>query len=155
MRFLVNLPIAGKLALAFGLVLCTTGGLGAFAIQRLDAVNAAAAEVRDNRLPSTRVLGQVGQISERVRAYQSTALHVEDDSERRARDARTASAVAELRAALKECEPLVSRGEKERLAEAASRTWAAYDWLSTKLAELGAGQRQGGGRERASAFFIG
>ena len=61
-----NWSVRGKVIAAFAVVLLCTAGLGLFAIGRLSAVNTAAADIRENWLPSTRALGKVAQIAERV-----------------------------------------------------------------------------------------
>ena len=146
----VRSGIRGRIILAFALVLCCTVGLGVFAVQRLGAVNAAAADIRENWLPTTRVLGRVTQLSERVRAYQGLVFLADNAAERQARDERTAKAVAELEAALKDYEPLISPGEELRLADAIKRSWSAYSALSVQLAQLTARDDT---RERALALY--
>jgi methyl-accepting chemotaxis protein len=69
-----NLSIRSKVLSAFTAVLITTVGLGLFAIERLAAVNASAAEVRDNWLPATGWLGVIAKSVEQYRLLQ--AVHV-------------------------------------------------------------------------------
>jgi hypothetical protein len=51
-RALGNLSIRSKVVAAFAVVLALTVGLGAFAVQRLQSVESASAEIRDNWMPS-------------------------------------------------------------------------------------------------------
>src|ERR1700760_4535443 len=69
-RYTIRANVVG----AFALALVCTIGLGLFSVQRLDAVNAAAADIRNNWLPSTRLLGRMAQIAERLRSEQGAAL---------------------------------------------------------------------------------
>lgn len=73
-HLLNRLSIRGKVIAAFAAVLVCTVGLGFFAIQRLDAVNANAQAFRDDYLPSTRTLGHMAQLSERLRMNQGGQL---------------------------------------------------------------------------------
>ena len=66
--------IRSKVFSAFIVVLVFADGLGVFALQRLGAVNDAAADIRDSWLPSLRVVGQIAMYSERIRANQNTYL---------------------------------------------------------------------------------
>lgn len=147
MRHLLNRAgIRGRIVTAFALVLCCTVGLGVFAVHRLAAVNASAADMRETWLPSARALGRVAQLTERVRPYQGLFFLAESNEERQARNVKTAKAVADLHAALREYEPLIIPGEEQRLAEALMQAWSAYGALSAQLAELTA---RDDARERA------
>ena len=88
------------------------------ALQRLDAVETAAAAVRGTWLPSSRALGRVAQLAERVRSYEGLYFLAEDDQDRKGRVAKTALAVQEMSTAVKEYEALVIPGEAQRLAAA-------------------------------------
>jgi methyl-accepting chemotaxis protein len=57
MNFLLRLNIGARLGVAFGAVLVLALALGALAINRLAAVNAATAEINDEWLVATRALG--------------------------------------------------------------------------------------------------
>ena len=142
--------LRGRIIAAFALVLCCTAGLGVFAVHRLGAVNASAAEIREDWLPSTRALGRVAQLTERVRSYQGLFFLADTPEERQARNAKTAQAVAELQTALKDYERLVTPGEEQRLSEALMQAWSAYSALSAQFAEITA---RDDGRERALALF--
>ena len=52
-KTLANFRISHKIFIAFAAVLCCTAALGWIAVERLRAVNASAAEIRDHWLPTT------------------------------------------------------------------------------------------------------
>lgn len=69
-RYLSAMTIRAKIVLAFALIICGTVALGLVSLNRLNGVDAAAAQVRDDALPSTRALGRMAQTSERLRLDQ-------------------------------------------------------------------------------------
>src|SRR6266568_3466089 len=80
---LSRISIRSKLIAVFALILCGTVGLGLFAVQRLDGVNAAATDLRDNWLPATRALGDMSRFAEKMRvkqALQADATAADDRS---------------------------------------------------------------------------
>lgn len=74
MAAIQNLTIRSKVALAFGLVLSVTLGLGLFAVQRLDLVQDRAADVRDNWFPASRALGDYAFQTMRVRQMEAVVI---------------------------------------------------------------------------------
>ena len=72
-HLLAQLSIRSKIIAGFAAVLICTIGLGLFSTQRLDAVNANAQDIKDDYLPSTRILGRLAQVSERVRSNRGVA----------------------------------------------------------------------------------
>src|SRR5690348_13849569 len=69
-----NLTIRVKVIGAFLALLVVTLALGGFALAQMSAMNAQAADIRDNWLPSTRVLGNVAASIEEYRQRQGTLL---------------------------------------------------------------------------------
>ena len=69
-----NLTIRVKVISAFLALLVVTLALGGFALTRMGAMNTQAADVRDNWLPSTRVLGGIAALIEEYRQRQATLL---------------------------------------------------------------------------------
>ncbi|HUN39444.1 MAG TPA: MCP four helix bundle domain-containing protein [Acetobacteraceae bacterium] len=106
---LTRLTIRTNIIAAFAIVFLCTIGLGLFAVQRLDAVNASGADVRDNWLPSVRLLGRMGQDAERVRAAEGTLLLAQTDAERQQATATLAQATAPFDASAKRYAPLARR----------------------------------------------
>jgi methyl-accepting chemotaxis protein len=115
-----------KVILAFAVMLCCTIGLGVFVLQRLDGVNRAAAEIRDNALPATRILGELAYHSMRFRQLEATYA-LAPDAEAKAKEAASMHTVGEQAAkALQAFQPLVTSGEGRRLADQMTQLWPAY-----------------------------
>jgi len=151
MKSLVTrITIRTKVIVGFILVVCCTAALGGFAIQRLAAVNAAAADIRENWMPSIRYLGEMGQGMERFRQMEATFALVtgpaELDAQHRLRD----EADAAVARALKVYAPLVTPGVERRLADEVNRLWAQYRELDAKYSALSASGDAG-----ARALFMG
>ncbi len=151
-RLLNKISVRGKIIAAFTIVLCGTAGLGMFAIQRLDAVDAAAAEIRQSWLPATRALGQVAQMTERLRSYQSLFFIADGDVERRARAAKTAQAMDELQRTMTAYRALVAAGQGQQLADGLVQSWSAYEAQSKALATR-LEQDEAGSRAEALSLF--
>jgi methyl-accepting chemotaxis protein len=116
-----NLSIRSKIIAAFACVLITTVSLGLLAQNRLGAVNAAAAEIRDNWLPSTRILGKIAQISELYRQQEAASILMTGKDELNKQEAAMAATLDKLDAARREYEPMISPGEERRLADDTGR----------------------------------
>src|SRR6516164_4201104 len=84
---LANVSIRTKIIAAFVVVLGCTVALGLFATQRLGAVNDASAEIRQDYLPSTRVLGEIAYHTMRFRQLEATAGLAPDATARSAEEA--------------------------------------------------------------------
>ena len=83
MTHLLNrISICGRVIAAFAAVLVCTISLGLFATQRLDAVNANALVIKNNWLPSTRILGRMAQVMERLRSNQGLQMLATTDAQR-------------------------------------------------------------------------
>jgi methyl-accepting chemotaxis protein len=146
-----SLTIRLKVFAAFAAVLACTVGLGLFAIQQLDAVNANAREIKDNWLPSTRVLGRIAQISERLRQNRGSLLLAMTDAQR-AQYSNNILEQGRLYAQLRDAyQPLISPGEEQRLAEAFDTAWKRYLSISDTIAEL----TTRGKRDEAVAVYTG
>ena len=152
LRLFTRISVQGKIITAFTIVLLGTVGLGMFAIQRLQAVDSAAIEIREGWLPATRALGQIAQLTERVRSYQALFFIADNEKERQARTAKTAQVTTELQAAMAVYNALVTKGEEQGLAERMMQTWSVYEAQSQELAKL-LESEQGDGRTRALPFF--
>ena len=125
--WLNRLTIRAKIMLAFGFVLTIVVGLGLLSLNRLSAINDRAADVRDNWLTSTGVLGELLAAVEDARIYQARSALATSDQARLplAAEARARMDAAEkLRASY---EPLITRGtDDERLIRAFDKAWADY-----------------------------
>jgi methyl-accepting chemotaxis protein len=135
-HLLNRLSIRGKVISAFAAVLICTLGLGLFAIQRLNAVNANAQDIRDNWLPSVNILGRMAQVTERMRANQGAQLLTTANAERE----RAVSIIKEqsqLYAKARESyQPLITPGEEQHLVDAYDAAWKQYSEESDKLTGL-------------------
>ena len=151
MKAFQNLSIRTKVILAFAFVLTVTVGLGTFAVQRLGAVNDAAAEIRDNWLPSTHMLGIVWHDTMRYR--QIEAAHIlAGTAEQKAKEAATMTKLnEEIAKNWHDYQPMVSPGEERRLADQATQGWDRYLDLSRKLVEIS----NKGDRDAATAAYTG
>ena len=83
MLSLSNIRIQTKIVLAFAIVLFTTLGLGAFAIQRMSTINDAALEVGDDYLPSTINLSKLIKLVERYRVKKARDIMSTDVNDMR------------------------------------------------------------------------
>src|ERR1700683_5207717 len=107
LSYLNNLSIGRKVAFSFGLVVAIVIGLGLFAVQRLGEVNATAAALRDNRLPSVQLLGKVAVLAERHRANLGSVVMAGTDGERAAAVAAADKTGQELKAAWAAYAPMI------------------------------------------------
>ena len=147
-----SVSIRAKLITAFTLLFAGTIGLGLFA-ERLDGVNAIAADLRDNWLPATRTLADMARAAERSRLNQ--AMSVDDaESERPARaklmnERQTCSAPHSQsisRRLILDAPDIIV--EEKGLARDIDRTWAGYMAASAKFEDLISRNR----RDEAVAF---
>jgi methyl-accepting chemotaxis protein len=144
-----NLSIRGKVMFAFAAAMICTLGLGLFAIQRLDAVNASAMDITDNWLPSVSFLSDMASSSERLRANQAAQLLAPTDSERE-RFATITSDMFQIYAKAREkYQPLVTPGEEKRLVDTFDAAWKQYSDLNATFAKL----MTGGKRDDAALLF--
>jgi methyl-accepting chemotaxis protein len=151
MSFFDRYPIRTKVLAAFGIVLLATIGLGLLSISRMGALNDAAAEIRDDYLPSTRLLGLIRFDMMRFRQIEATHMLV-GGAEAKAREAVTLGTLkTELDALFRQYEPLVARGTERSLADAVEQGWAAYLALDDKLVDLSNKNDQA----TASGFYTG
>lgn len=141
--------IRTKTAVAFGLVLLVTLGLGLFAVQRLGRVHDHAAEARENWFPATRALGDYAFHTMRVR--QMEAVVITAPEEVLEDELRLLSKIAgDARRAWARYDSEVS-GEARALVERIAAGWDTYMALDMQLRELATGS----GREAAFAFYAG
>jgi methyl-accepting chemotaxis protein len=118
-----NLSIAAKLAVAFTVVCVTTLSLGVFAIGRMAILNDTAVTIRTVWLPSVRVLGRVGQQTERFQATLGSIVLSPDADSRTRAEALLTTAHAEVQKAMAAHEPLVVKGPEEVLARVFRQKW--------------------------------
>ncbi len=136
MTFFQNLSIRSKVIAAFAIMLLMTCGLGYFAVGRLSAVNDAATDIRTNWLPSVRVLGSVGMLSERSKAVQANIIYAPAGAD--TSKAETAlKAVFEARdKAWRDYQAMVVPGEEQRLAGEIATQWNAYMAMWNRVLDM-------------------
>jgi methyl-accepting chemotaxis protein len=131
-----TISIRLKVILAFSLVLLCTIGLGVFAIQRLGGVNDVAAEIRENSLPSTRILGEFAYHTMRFRQLEATWI-VSPDAAAKEQEASSMRRVGEQATkALQTFMPLVVEVQERQLADGITQQWLAYQAMDGKLLTL-------------------
>ncbi|KLJ02771.1 methyl-accepting chemotaxis protein [Luteimonas sp. FCS-9] len=127
MRWLNNLSIARKLAVAFTLVVLLAAGLGAFALSRLGVINAELQKVSLDDMPAVQYLGEIRSQLGEYRMYELAQLSRLDEPEAvRDYDQRLAGIekiIAEQRA-LYEALPLTA--EEQGLYDAVTARLATY-----------------------------
>ncbi|MDB5415318.1 MAG: methyl-accepting chemotaxis protein [Rubritepida sp.] len=124
--FFARMSVRTKLIAAFAALITLTIGLGAFALNRVGAVRAVAADIETVWLPSVRVLGTLNAGVADHRFY--LALHVLNTEEvelRRIEErmAQISGRIAESRATY---EPLIATPEERQLAGEFARRFEAY-----------------------------
>jgi methyl-accepting chemotaxis protein len=155
-----NLSIRNKVTLAFAMVCAVVIGLGLFALQRLGAVNADAAAVRDDALPSVAALDQISQLAERYRGQIATVLLDRTDADRSQEEAAMAKTRDEMKQARTAYAPFIDPGEEEKLVTSWGQAWDAIETGSKTVLDLvhkgdqagGAAIFIGAGRERIGKF---
>ena len=134
MSVIDNVSIRAKLILAFAVVLSLTVGVGGFSIQRLGDVNATAADVRDNWLPSTGVIGELISAVKEYRVIEAQGIIVANGPDRAATEKRRVDAAATVGKLRADYEPLIVRGtDDERLLKAFDTNWANYQQISGRV----------------------
>lgn len=134
MNFLNRMTIRTKIIAAFGLVLGCTVALGLFSLSRLDQLEGAAAEVRNDALPSVRGLGAMAQSAERMRLNQWISALA--PARRDKQVVNINEQVKIFDAAYEAYKPLVSPGEEAALANSIGESWAEYKKASAALDAL-------------------
>ncbi len=126
MLSLNNISIRTKVIGAFGLVLLFTAGLGLFSLQKLGAVNDAAADIRDNWLPSTELLGRLGMAIEQHRIREARHLVSTNDAEMAQSEDQIRTIVEQIKKLRERYDPMISAGEERRLATEMDNHLAEY-----------------------------
>ena len=106
-----NLTISARVVAAFVIVVACTVAMGLFAIQRLGAVNAAAASVSTDWLPGANVLGDLTQDFEQLRARQGQILLAPPELRDGLR-VKIADSMSKVRKDLDNYVPVVTPGEE-------------------------------------------
>ena len=150
-HLLAQLSIRSKIITGFVVVLICTVGLGLFAIQRLDAVNANAQVIKDTYLPSTSILGRLAQISERMRQNRASVLLATTDEQRTQAAATLQEQVKNYARERAAYQRLIPSGEEQRRVDAFDAAWQHYREIDDAITGLMAQ----GKRDAAIALFRG
>ena len=145
-----RISIRWKVVAAFAAVLCCTVGLGLFAVQRLAAVNAAAADIRDNWLESVRTLGIIASAAERARSQDALAHIATAEADKAEFARRAADARAELARGWTAYEPTITPGEEQGLAKTIKDDMQAMQDAQGKYLAL----ERAGEHENAGKFLV-
>ncbi len=146
-----RVTIRGKVILAFAAVLCCAAGLGLFAVQRLDAVNAASAIVSSTHLVRTRLLGQLSYHTMRFRQLEATAA-LAPDASARAQEAATMEKVrARAEQVRRDYEVLAGDGGERQKADEAALLWRNYLGMHDRFVTL----EHGGDAAALAALYRG
>src|SRR5271156_9784 len=115
MSWLNNFTVRTKIVSAFALVLIVTIGLGAFAIQRLSAVNDNAVELSGNYLVAATQLGDLNGAAMRFRQLEATHILATTPAERATEETTLASVLDEINKAYAAYAPTIDPGEERHL----------------------------------------
>ncbi len=125
-HWLTNLSIRTKITAAFAVVLCSTVALGLFSVSRLGMVDSVASAMRTDTLPSTRVLGRMGQAVERLRLNEYVAINAADIDHRQTAIQVIGKQTAVVDTNFQSYLPLVDGTKEQALSAAISDAWTAY-----------------------------
>ena len=148
-KFLRRISIRRKIIGIFSLVLCATVGLGAFSLQRLDAVNLAAGDLRNHWLPASNALGTMAEASQRYRSAQAGLLLTVSELRRNSSRGVMTTELARFNFARGAYERMALPGEEREKAEAFTAAWQKYLTLSKTFDTMLAA----GDMEHATAFY--
>jgi len=136
MQFFDRFSIRTKVLAAFGLVLLAMVGLGLLSILRMGEMNDNAAHIRNDFLPSTRLLGLIRFDMMRFRQIEATHM-LQATPEAKAREAATlATLKTEIDGLYRQYEPMVDAGKERALYDGIRRGWDAYLTLDQKFIDL-------------------
>lgn len=141
--------IRGKVLAGISVLLVATAALGTLSVVRMNDMNRTSADIRDNWLPATRLLGTLGQNIERVRTQQGGSTMARTPEEMAGERKIIDGVLGDVAANFKTYEPMVNKGEEEALAAATKREYAAYLELSKQFQAM----QDAGKSEIAETFY--
>ena len=125
-----------KIFVAFCFVFCGIIASSLFVAQRLTAINTVSIKIRDERLPAIRVLGRLGELTERVRSYQAIYFLAGSDRERQAQLDEYSMVNTSIKRTISDYQPFIDIGENESLFAIFVERWNDYANASTHLQTL-------------------
>jgi methyl-accepting chemotaxis protein len=114
-----------KVMAAFAVICLTTVALGAFAIQRMAAIDDNVVMIGGDALPSVKALSRISVLSERYRAAVALRVLSYDDKSRTDMDTLVAASQSDVARAVDAYAPLITNEAKRRLAADVDERWAA------------------------------
>jgi methyl-accepting chemotaxis protein len=131
-----DFSIRTKVMVAFGVILMVTVALGLFSAQRLGAVNDAAAEIRDNFLPSAAVIGRLQITAQQLRVREVRHILASSEADMGALEKEMATMSDKLQKLRTDYEPLISPGEERNLANDFDKAWKEFMALHEQIRDL-------------------
>ncbi len=135
-NLLGNMSIRVKVLSAFGLLFVTMMGLGLFSAARLSGVNDVAADMRDNWLPRTQLLGKLVQATEQYRVTESVLILNDAEADRTATAKLLPVQLNVIDKTLKQLAPLMQTPEAHRFFDQFSQAWQGYLGPSAQVQQL-------------------
>lgn len=146
-----KLSIRSRLSWAFMLLRFLVLALGLFSIWRLAGVNAASAEIRDRWLQSTRLLGDLNNVTSDYRAAEASHLLAVSPSDMAARERELADLERSVVQAQRSYEQLPHDATESRLWSAFLRYWENYRDIAREVVALSGSGR----KEQGNALYLG
>ncbi|MGI3777293.1 MAG: MCP four helix bundle domain-containing protein, partial [Janthinobacterium lividum] len=135
MPFLSDVTIRNKIALAFVVVVGSTVGLGAFGLQRMGAINAAAEEVRNNSLPSAVMLGQLRAAMQQYRIKEGRYI-LSPAAEKEAEEVNLNGGAQGVVKARQAYDAMIDPGEERERFQRIDALWNEYTDIHRQLISL-------------------
>jgi methyl-accepting chemotaxis protein len=131
-----GIGISAKLLAAFAVLLAVMGGIGAFSLTKIGAVNDVATEMRDRALPASQTIGDIHAYTSQLRIKQrdhleATAPERKAKQEKLIRNAR--NAINDL---MSKYEPLLSSDEQRAAFGKLKTDWTAYTTQTDQMLGL-------------------
>ncbi|HYG90784.1 MAG TPA: methyl-accepting chemotaxis protein [Azospirillum sp.] len=140
-----------KIMVAFASAIIVVVGLGLFAVDRTSAVNAAAAEIRDNWLPATGYLGAFAAVAERYRIEEAALILSDTDEELKVAEGNLRDTTELREKAWRTYEATVTASEERQLVDQYLQEWRLYQDVGRKMRTL----VREGKRDEAARLFVG
>jgi methyl-accepting chemotaxis protein len=151
LAYFANFKIGTRIFSAFGAIVLLTIGLSVFAVQRLSAVNIAAADIRDNWMPAARALGDYSFHTMRFRQIEAAAL-LAPTPEQAAKEATTLLQVAaDAQTAWEAFTAQTAASADRQLTDQIKAGWQNYLALDQKMVEVA----KAGDQKTAYAAYVG
>jgi methyl-accepting chemotaxis protein len=131
-----RISVRNKFIAGFAMAFVWTLGLGGFAVERLDAVERAAADLRDNALQATVALARIGQAAERLRSTQQLLVTAVAEERRNTLLAEQEAQAQHVQDAIALYQPTIKGEQEQHLADAFMAAWANYMKLTGQLVSM-------------------